>query len=147
MDSGPGSVLVLRSAAEGNVDRNASKMLRLVFDTAAPREFEVRTLRWPPNGLNASGTFPKGRVSSHHLPDKLVPGMQQSKDKAAGPVSEKVPPFGASCRAEPVADNAKYSRCLVAVDITCGYRTNPFSLDHFCLHPRHQEIAARTTGK
>ncbi|MGA9779309.1 MAG: hypothetical protein WBS33_13650 [Verrucomicrobiia bacterium] len=73
--------------------------------------------------------------------------MQKSKDKAAGSVCEMVPPFGASCRAEPVADSAKYSRCLVAVDIICAYRTSPFGLDHFCLHSRHQEIAARTAGK
>ena len=73
--------------------------------------------------------------------------MLQLKDQAAGSVCEMVPPFAATCRAEPATDSTKYSRCLVDVSVICAYRSNPFGVDHFCLHPRHKEIVARAAGK
>ena len=73
--------------------------------------------------------------------------MHKLEDKAATSVHKIVPPFAATCRAEPITGVGGYSRCLVDVNIICGYRTNPFSLGPFCLHPRHSEIVARTTSK
>lgn len=73
--------------------------------------------------------------------------MQRLKDKAAGSVPEMIPPFAATCRAEPAADSLRYSRCLVDVNIICAYRSSPFSIDYFCLHPGHKEIVTRTAAK
>jgi hypothetical protein len=72
--------------------------------------------------------------------------MKKSKDTAAGSFPQALPPFVAACRAELVAGVGGYSRCLVDPNIACGYRSSPFTLDRFCLHPRHQEIAAHTAG-
>lgn len=73
--------------------------------------------------------------------------MQNVKDKPIESVHETVPPFVATCRAEPVTGVQGYSRCLVDANVSCGYRTSPFMLDRFCLHPRHKEIVARTAAK
>ena len=75
--------------------------------------------------------------------------MQNSNSKLAtadgGPLT--VPPFAATCRAEPIVGTGAYSRCLVDENIICCYRGTLFNLGHFCLHPRHLEIVARTVGK
>jgi len=78
---------------------------------------------------------------------KTIASAPEVSPSVAGPVPGLVPPFTALCRAEPVADGAQYARCLVNVSISCGYRINPFGVNHFCLHPHHKEIIARTAGQ
>ena len=73
--------------------------------------------------------------------------MQKSKKRPAGSVLEMIPPFAATCRAEPVVGAPQHSRCLVDVNIMCAYRANPFNFGPFCLHPRHLDIVARTAVK
>lgn len=69
------------------------------------------------------------------------------KKRPAGSVLEMIPPFAATCRAEPVVGAPQHSRCLVDVNIMCVYRASPFNLGPFCLHPRHLDIVARTAVK
>jgi len=76
--------------------------------------------------------------------------MPQPKSKAETadkdtPVSGMIPPFAATCRATAVAGTNQYSHCLVDEGIYCCYRSCLLSLGYFCLHPRHLEIAARTS--
>jgi hypothetical protein len=61
--------------------------------------------------------------------------------------SKIIPPFAATCRAEAIAGNKQYSRCLVNADTICWYRTSPFNFGPLCLHPHHLEIVTRTDGQ
>lgn len=73
--------------------------------------------------------------------------MQKTKDRLVGSVAERIPPFAATCRVEPIAGVGGYSRCLVDVNIICGYRASPLNLGPFCLHPRRKEMIADTAGE